>query len=276
MHAQTTEYEMKKLLSSVIDLAREAGRKVMEIYEAGEIVVQNKRDNSPLTEADLASHHTIVAGLALLTPEIPILSEESSAINYETRQQWPRYWLIDPLDGTKEFLNRNGEFTVNIALIEKAVPILGVVHAPALDLSYYALQGAGAYRQQGQAEPVAIKVAPNLERNSIKMVGSRSHGDARVLDLLTILGGGTLLNMGSSLKLCLVADGSAHLYPRLGPTMEWDTAAAHCVVLEAGGIVCTQSGVALRYNKSDLHNPPFFVLAAQSHILLEKINRWQG
>jgi 3'(2'), 5'-bisphosphate nucleotidase len=276
MCGQTTGHEMKELLSSVRELAREAGRKVMEIYEAGEIVIQSKSDNSPLTEADLVSHHTIVAGIALLTPEIPILSEESLAISYETRQQWQRYWLIDPLDGTKEFLNRNGEFTVNIALIDKGVPILGVVHAPALNSTYLALQGTGAFRQQGESEPVAIKVAPHDGHNKINMVGSRSHGDARVLDLLASLGGGALLSMGSSLKLCLVAEGKAHLYPRLGPTMEWDTAAAHCVVLEAGGVVCTQNGVALRYNKPDLHNAPFFVLTAESNLLLEKINNWQG
>ena len=262
------------LLNGALALALDAGKRVMEIYNSGDTNTQYKSDNSPLTEADLASHHAIVAGLQRLTPDIPALSEESAVISYETRRHWQRFWLIDPLDGTKEFLKRNGEFTVNIALIENGTPVLGVVHAPALSLSYFAVQGGGAYRQQGDDAPVAIKVAQHNAHEPIKMVGSRSHSDERQDDLLEYLGGGEIHSMGSSLKLCMVADGSAHLYPRLGPTMEWDTAAAHSIVLEAGGIVCNSHGEALRYNKPDLHNPPFVVLPAADKLLLEKIKNW--
>jgi len=282
MSSDTSQYlpnaplTTKHLLNGALALALDAGKKVMQIYNAGETTAQYKSDNSPLTEADLASHHTIVAGLQRLTPDMPVLSEESAVISYETRRHWQRFWLIDPLDGTKEFLKRNGEFTVNIALIENGTPVLGVVHAPALGLSYFAAQGGGAYRQQGEDAPVAIKVAQRNAQEKIKMVGSRSHSDERQNDLLAYLGGGELQSMGSSLKLCLVGDGSAHLYPRLGPTMEWDTAAAHSIVLEAGGIVCNKNGESLRYNKPDLHNPPFMVFAEADKSLLEKIKNWQG
>lgn len=265
----------KEMLWAVLSLAREAGKKIMAIYDAGEAGEQSKADGSPLTAADMASHHTIVAGLHRLTPELPVLSEESAQAGYEVRRHWKRFWLVDPLDGTKEFLKRNGEFTVNIALIEDGKPIMGVVHAPVLGLSYFADQGGGAFKQCGDDAPVAIRVALHGVHEKIKMVGSRSHSDARQDDLVAHLGGGEFQSMGSSLKLCLVAEGNAHLYPRLGPTREWDTAAAHSVVLEAGGVVCDSRGEALRYNKADLHNPPFVVLAVADRMLLERIKAWE-
>lgn len=263
------------MLQEVLTLARLAGQKIMAVYDAGEAGEQSKADGSPLTAADLASHHAIVAGLKRMTPEWPVLSEESAAEGYEARRHWQRFWLVDPLDGTKEFLKRNGEFTVNIALIENGRPILGVVHAPVLGLSYFAEQGGGAFKQCGDEAPVAIRVALHAPGEKMKMVGSRSHSDARQDDLVAHLGGGEFQSMGSSLKFCLVAEGAAHLYPRLGPTMEWDTAAAHAVVLEAGGIVCDSLGTALHYNKADLHNPPFVVLAAADKALLERIKVWK-
>lgn len=263
------------MLNEVLKLARDAGQRVMAIYDAGESGAQRKVDGSPLTEADLASHHTIIAGLKQLTPDLPVLSEESAEVGYDARQHWQRFWLIDPLDGTKEFIKRNGEFTVNIALIENGRPVLGVVHAPALGLSYFAEQGGGAFRQLGENAPVAITVALHNEHEKIRMVGSRSHADPRQENLVAHLGECEFQSMGSSLKLCLVADGSAHLYPRLGPTMEWDTAAAHSVVLEAGGVVCNSRGEELRYNKTDLHNPPFVVLAAADQQLLERVKAWK-
>lgn len=263
------------MLTEVLKLSRDAGQRIMAVYDADESDAQCKVDGSPLTEADLASHDTIVAGLEQLTPGLPILSEESAEVAYQVRQHWQRFWLIDPLDGTKEFIKRNGEFTVNVALIENGRPVLGVVHAPALGLSYFAEQGSGAFKQLGENTPTAISVALHQPQEKIRMVGSRSHSDPRQDNLVAHLGGGEFQSMGSSLKLCLVAEGSAHLYPRLGPTMEWDTAAAHSVVLEAGGVVCTGSGEKLRYNKMDLHNPPFVVLAAADKQLLERIKAWK-
>ena len=263
------------MLHEIVKLAHEAGRQIMEIYEADDSGVQRKADGSPLTAADLASHHAIVTGLQQLTPDLPVLSEESVAMDYDARRNWQRFWLVDPLDGTKEFIKRNGEFTVNIALIEQGRPVLGVVYAPALGLSYFAEQGGGAFRQSGDAAPVAIKVLFHRAPETLRMVGSRSHSDQRQDNLVAHLGGGEFQSMGSSLKLCLVADGSAHLYPRLGPTMEWDTAAAHAVVLEAGGRVCNRYGDELAYNKTDLHNPPFVVLAAADNQLLERIKAWE-
>lgn len=269
------EAASEMLLSKVRSLAKEASRKILSIYETNETLWQDKADGSPLTAADLASHLVILEGLKRLTPEVPVLSEESATESYEVRRQWRRFWLIDPLDGTKEFIKRNGEFTVNIALIEDGKPIMGVVHAPVLELSYFAVQGGGAFKQTGDAAPIPIRVALHGEYEVLKIVGSRSHSDSRQDSLLAYLGGGGFLSMGSSLKFCLVAEGVANLYPRLGPTMEWDTAAAHCVVLEAGGIVCDGSGDALRYNKADLHNPPFAVLAGTDLKLKERLKGWQ-
>jgi 3'(2'), 5'-bisphosphate nucleotidase len=187
------------------------------------------------------------------------LSEESAAAEYETRRLWRSYWLVDPLDGTKEFIKRNGEFTVNIALIEDGVPVMGVVHAPVLDVTYYAERGRGAFVQRGDAPATPIRAVLHAKGEPVKVVASRSHSDERTTALLARLGEHECVSMGSSLKLCLVAEGKAHLYPRLGPTMEWDTAAAHAVVNVAGGMVVDSAGEPLRYNKPDLHNSEFFV-----------------
>ena len=224
-------------------------------------------DNSPLTQADLAADRVISTDLAKLTSGWPLLSEESAQITYAERQTWQRYWLIDPLDGTKEFIKRNGEFTVNIALIENGMPILGVVHAPALKVSYYAAHGVGAFVQRDGAAAQPIHVQPHSPGQPIKVVASRSHSDARTVALLERLGAYECISMGSSLKLCLVAEGAANFYPRLGPTMEWDTAAAHAVVSQAGGVVCDLNGRELQYNKADLHNPEFLVMSAQDKAL---------
>jgi 3'(2'), 5'-bisphosphate nucleotidase len=244
----------------------------MEIYHGKDFGETSKADNSPLTLADLASHKTIVEGLSKLEPHYPILSEEAADISYAERSQWKRYWLVDPLDGTKEFLKRNGEFTVNIALVELGVPILGVVYAPVLDVCYYAARGVGAFveRENGAARP--IRAVAHDDDMAIKVVASRSHSDERTTALLNKLGKHECISMGSSLKLCLVAEAAAHFYPRLGPTMEWDTAAAHAVVNEAGGIVCDTSEIALRYNKEDMHNPEFMVLASSNTALLRLLN----
>jgi 3'(2'), 5'-bisphosphate nucleotidase len=255
-------------MQQVVDIAHNAGAAIMEVYQGGDVGEISKADNSPLTLADLAAHRTIVDALTKLTPEIPILSEEAADISYSVRSQWTRFWLVDPLDGTKEFIKRNGEFTVNIALIENGEPVLGVVYAPVLDVCYNGARGAGACVQRGNAATQPITVKPHVAGKPIKVVASRSHSDARTEALIKELGDYQCISMGSSLKLCLVAEGAAHFYPRLGPTMEWDTAAAHAVVNAAGGIVCDMAGVELHYNKADLHNPEFLVLPASDYALL--------
>jgi len=257
-----------KYMQEVVEIAHRAGAAIMEVYRSGDTGETSKADNSPLTLADLAAHRTIVDALTKLTPEIPILSEEAANIPYAERAQWKRYWLVDPLDGTKEFIKRNGEFTVNIALIENGGPVMGVVYAPVLDVCYFGARGAGAFIQRGTAEAQSITVKPHTTGEPIKVVASRSHSDARTEALLKQLGDHQCISMGSSLKLCLVAEGAAHFYPRLGPTMEWDTAAAHAVVNAAGGIVCNLKGEALSYNKEDLHNSEFFVMPVADDALL--------
>lgn len=259
---------MQPQLDEARALAKQAGEEIMAIYRSGDAGETSKADDSPLTLADLASHRVIVEGLAKLTPDIPILSEESLESGFAVRRSWNRFWLVDPLDGTKEFVKRNGEFTVNIALIEDGKPVMGVVYAPALDVCYFAAQDAGAFVQRGTSAAQSIHANPSQAGESIKVVASRSHSDARTTALLEKLGDHECISMGSSLKLCLVAEGVAHFYPRLGPTMEWDTAAAHAVVTEAGGTVCDATGTALNYNKPDMHNPEFFVCEAGDERLL--------
>lgn len=247
------------LLQSVVALAKQAGAAVKEVYDRCDMEISCKVDGSLLTQADIASNHVIVDGLVRLTPAVPTLSEESAQITYAERCNWVHFWLVDPLDGTKEFVSRNGEFTVNIALIEHSVPVLGVVYAPALDVCYYGARGLGAFVQHGSDLVRSMHVKRIGESGPLKVVSSRSHGDARTAALLERIGEHLSVSMGSSLKLCLVAEGEADFYPRLGPTMEWDTAAAHAVVSEAGGVVCDAQGSELRYNKPDLHNPEFVV-----------------
>jgi len=252
------ELDLKALLIDVIALAKRAGRAILEVYTHTDPGTTYKADDSPLTRADLASHHLLLEGLGTLTPLLPVLSEESAVIAYDERRGWDRYWLIDPLDGTKEFLKRRDEFTVNVALIEREAPVLGVVHAPALDVTYVAAHGVGATKQQGDWPPKPIHVA-DYRRGMLKVVVSRSHAGPETESLLRTLGPVESISIGSSLKLCLVAEGAAHFYPRLGPTMEWDVAAAQCVVEEAGGSVTDLDGRPLRYNKPSLKNPHFVV-----------------
>jgi 3'(2'), 5'-bisphosphate nucleotidase len=260
----------EKYLLQVVRIAQRAGAAIMAVYLSGETGETAKADNSPLTLADLAAHRIIVEELNGLAPDIPILSEEAADIAYPVRSQWRRYWLVDPLDGTREFIKRNGEFTVNIALMESGEPVLGVVYAPVPDKCYYGARG-GAFVQHGNAPAQPIAARTHRTGEPIRIVASRSHRDARTEALLERLGEHQTISMGSSLKLCLVAEGVAHLYPRLGPTMEWDTAAAHAVVNAAGGIVCDMAGKELRYNKIDLHNPEFLVLPAADKALLGRV-----
>ena len=246
------------LLEPVTALATAAGARILDIYGTA-FQVDQKDDNSPLTAADLASHRAIVAGLQQLTPEIPVLSEESTGIPFAERSRWQRFWLVDPLDGTKEFIKRNGEFTVNIALIEGHEPVLGVVQIPVKGLCYFAARGQGAFRQETGQAAERIMVSP-LGSGPVRVVGSRSHGGKSLEEFVARLGEHTLVAIGSALKFCLVAEGKADIYPRLGLTSEWDTAAAQCIVEEAGGQVIAVGGERLAYNtKKSLLNPYFLV-----------------
>jgi 3'(2'), 5'-bisphosphate nucleotidase len=251
--------EPASLLEPVLAIAREAGRHILEIYGSADFGVEAKADRSPLTAADRAAHAVIARELGRLTPGIPVWSEESAAIDPAERATWQAFWLVDPLDGTREFIKRNGEFTVNIALIVGHEPVLGVVHAPARDADYYGCRGVGAFARNGSAAPGPIAVA-RPARQPVRVVGSRSHRGDSLDAFLAELGPCELVPMGSSLKFCVVATGEADVYPRLGPTSEWDTAAAQAVVECAGGRVVDLEGRPLRYNTgSGVLNPHFVV-----------------
>ena len=252
------------LLEPVIAIAKAAAKAVLEVYSE-DFEITEKSDHSPLTRADLQSHHLIVKGLQGLSPHYPILSEEAADIPYEVRSTWSTYWLVDPLDGTKEFIKRNGEFTVNIALIHHHQPLLGVVLAPVPERLYFAAMGQGAYRSVAGQPPVRLQVG-GTEEGPWRLIGSRSHGSNEWDRFLETVGPYVLETVGSSLKFCRIAEASADLYPRFGPTSEWDTAAAHAIVLEAGGTVCDLQGVELLYNmKPSLLNPFFLVHAKGVH-----------
>jgi 3'(2'), 5'-bisphosphate nucleotidase len=240
-------------------LAVEAGAAILEVYHrAGTMAVERKGDDSPLTEADRAAHAVIVAGLARLTPDIPIVSEEDGFAGDPATVVTGDYWLVDPLDGTKEFLKRTGEFTVNIALVRDGVPVAGVVYAPVLGVTWITTD-RGAERWEGGTK-AAIHVTVPVVESSLRVVASRDHAGPAVRALLDRLPGASTLSMGSSLKFCLVAEGRADLYYRDGPTMPWDTAAAHAVVAAAGGEVFAIGGAPLRYHAPRVLNPHFVAL----------------
>jgi 3'(2'), 5'-bisphosphate nucleotidase len=251
-------YDLQALIEPVRQLARDAGKRILEIYDTA-FKIEEKADQSPLTEADLAAHQTIVDGLVRLTPDLPILSEESADIPFEERRHWTEYWLVDPLDGTKEFINRNGEFTVNIALVREHRPVLGVVHVPVRGQTYWGVVGDGAWKQDGGSEPVSIHTRRPPAEVPI-VVGSRSHANPKLEAALKPIGEHQMVSRGSSLKFCLVAEGAADLYPRLGPTSEWDTAAAQAVVEAAGGLVLNLDGSPLPCNTKDSYLNPWFIV----------------
>ena len=246
------------------DIARRAGEATLEIYNR-EFTIEEKEDRSPLTEADKRSNEVILAGLAEAYPEIPTISEEVKALPYEERKSWTRFWLIDPLDGTKEFIKKNGEFTVNIALIEDGVPTLGVVYQQAADILYYGAKGQGAFKVDADGNRTQMQGGEHYSKlDTVRVVASRSHMSAETEEFVKELRDQgkqiELTSSGSSLKLCMVADGSADVYPRFAPTMEWDTGAAHAVALEAGRQVLNrETGQPLQYNKENLLNPWFIV-----------------
>lgn len=263
--------EVGAIAGKVVAIARVAGKVILDIYSSSAkggdgVLVAHKADASPLTLADLASHRVISEGLRQLTPEIPVISEEDEESAKGARGAL--FWLIDPLDGTKEFLAQNGEFTVNIALVSDGVPIFGVVFAPALGLMYWGGQGLGAFRERlGTVESLRV-ARPVVPGETFRVVASKSHLNAETKEFIARLGRCELIQAGSSLKFCRVAEGAADVYPRLGPTCEWDTAAAHALLEAAGGFVCDLQGEPLRYGKPDVLNP-FFIAASVPLVELE-------
>lgn len=262
----------RQLLDQVIRISRDAGDKILEVYNREDgFDTEIKEDKSPVTEADLAAHHVIYPALVDIDNNVPVLSEESEIPDYSVRSGWKTYWIIDPLDGTKEFIKRNGEFTVNIALVSNGAPVLGVVYVPVLNIIYAGAAGMGAIKITGDGES-SIQCRGVEDRNGepLGVVASRSHGSDAVEEcankLSKVFGEINRKSMGSSLKLCLVAEGAADIYPRLAPTSEWDTAAAQAVVEAAGGIVVDPELKILRYNtKADILNPYFYVLGDKEY-----------
>ena len=246
-------------IQDIVTIAKEAGSAIMQVYKQ-DFEVEYKQDSSPLTLADKRANDIIEDGLNQLSISFPILSEEGKETPYEDRKHWEYFWLVDPLDGTKEFVKKNGEFTVNIALICKDTPVLGVVYAPALDICYWAKQDEGAFKD-GQKLPLKT----DSQRNTYKIVASRSHMSDETqafIDAIDIDKEKELISIGSSLKICLVAEGEADIYPRLGPTMEWDTGAAHAIVNESGGQLNDQkNNNVLKYNTSEKLLNNYFVVA---------------
>ena len=244
------------LLDEVRRIAAAAANRILRVYHSP-FEVRRKSDASPLTEADLASHRTIVEGLRALAPDIPVLSEEAAEVDFATRAGWTRYWLVDPLDGTKDFVNRNGEFTVNIALIDGHAPVLGVVAVPVTRVAYAAARGLGACRYDADGVTALDVRAPAAR--PWRVAASRSHADGRTEGFIRNLGPTERVSIGSSLKFCLVAEGGIDIYPRFGPTCEWDTAAAQCVLEQAGGRVTDIGLEPLRYNTGESLLNPYFL-----------------
>lgn len=251
--------------SVILSIAREAGEEILKVYHSANFEIEIKNDNSPLTLADKRSNDVIIRRLKELYPDIPIISEESRELPYEMRRDWKACWIVDPLDGTKEFIKRNDEFTVNIAYTENGKPAFGLVYVPVSGVGYYAEVGNAAYKVMPSEEPKVISKGPHYTAlNEVRVLASRSHMSSETrgfIDKLTKSGKKVeLLNAGSSIKFCLVAEGVADVYPRFGPTMEWDTAAAHAIVKASGGnVLRLDNGEELVYNKESLYSPEFIV-----------------
>jgi 3'(2'), 5'-bisphosphate nucleotidase len=253
----------------LITLARKAGKAVRAVYEKGIWETTFKTDQSPLTEADHASHAILMEGLSAIAPGVPILSEEAEAIPYETRKNWEYYFLIDPVDGTREFVKKIPEFAINVALIHKGKPVVGVTHSPLEEITYYAKKGSGAYKigVDRQVLPIAAESSAH-----IRVLLSHTDKTPDLNELIKKLRDPSVARMGSSLKFCAVAEGKADFYPRLKPSMEWDTASGTILVEESGGMVCELTGERIEYNRQVMLNPPFFVLGKS---LFQKMPDWK-
>jgi 3'(2'), 5'-bisphosphate nucleotidase len=269
---------MKQLLEKAIQAAIEAGKAIMEVY-ATEFDIETKEDNSPLTRADTRANEIITR---MLEPSnLPVVSEEGKSIPYHKRETWQRFWLIDPLDGTKEFINRNNEFTVNIALIDQGMPVMGIVYAPVMDLLYFSDQHGAWKKEQASADTLLLSDADNLKPVSLRLplsnhssgytiVASRSHLNAQTTTFINQVKREhseiRIISRGSSLKLCMIAEGLADVYPRFGITSEWDIAAGHALIIAAGGkVVSAEGNNELSYNTPGMENPPFIAYAATSN-----------
>ena len=258
----------EQLISSTVEIAKEAGMAITEIYNS-DFDYQLKKDLSPITAADNLSHNIITERLKTLTPQTPILSEENCNIPYKIRSQWTQYWLVDPLDGTKEFISKNGEFTVNIALIENNTPIFGVIDIPITNETYWGSKVDGSFCSDANNDIKQINVSED-NQNPIRLVASRSHPSEMLNDLLEKIIDYEIIEVGSSIKFCLIASGQADCYPRFGPTSEWDTAAGEAIVSYASGCVVTARGNSMNYNvKEDYLNPNFIV--SNGKIISERI-----
>lgn len=251
-------------MTELKSIARQAGKKILEIYESEDFGIDQKEDTSPLTKADTAANDIITSGLEKMTPEIPIISEENKLVEYATRKQYKKFWLVDPLDGTKEFINRNGEFTVNIALIENHRSVSSVVYVPVSDELYYASAGLGAFVEK-ENTITRLQACPyHPEESYLQIICSRSHLNEETANFVSAYPNHQKIAKGSSLKFLILAGGDAHIYPRLAPTMEWDTAAAQIILEEAGGAVINwETKKPLRYNKESLRNPHFVAYAQE-------------
>jgi 3'(2'), 5'-bisphosphate nucleotidase len=247
-------------IEKINQMAIMAGKKIMEIYNDADFsrVVDFKADHSPLTLADKASHNIIEEELFEISPDIPLLSEEGRSIEYDERRHWNIFWLVDPLDGTKEFIKRNGEFTVNIALIDKGYPVLGVIYAPATDKLYYGMKGQGAFKRE---KGITSKIQVNKKEDNWIAVGSRSHSTPEEEQILSKYPVKTAVSIGSSLKFCLLSEGQADIYYRHGPTMEWDTGAGQAILEAAGGKMLDNQQLTFTYNKKSLTNGSFICLS---------------
>lgn len=257
----------------VRDLILEAGKAILEVYRTPDFQVTSKEDRSPLTLADSRSHEILSRGLRSLYPQIPLLSEEGKEIPHSVRRQWSLFWLVDPLDGTKEFIKRNDEFTINVALVEDRKPVLGFIYLPVFEVLYLGdiRQGCWEIRRDRRR---SLKVSPLQGEGPVRVVKSRSHPSPQVEELISLLPSHQAMDRGSALKFCALASGEADFYPRLGPTWEWDTGAGHAIVQAAGGVMVDPFGNPLLYNKPELLNGPFLAAGSlewlQNTGLLEK------
>jgi len=270
----TANLNLEALCLACVDISRMAASAILQVYRT-DFEITDKTDNSPVTAADMAAHSIILEELTRLTPDIPVLSEESSIPDFTQRQSWQTYWLVDPLDGTREFVKRNDNFTVNIALIHQHESIIGVINVPVTGVDYFAWRNGGSFKREadGIAKPVSARKLTGRAHSSIIAAGSHSHGSELQRSYITKLGDVNTLSIGSSLKFCLLAEGKIDIYPRLSPTSEWDTAAAHCIVEESGGYLIKLDDTPLLYNTKDsLLNPFFLVYADETHDWLQYLS----
>ncbi len=265
--------QLSALMPKILTIARLAGQASLEFYQSdADLAIATKTDHSPVTAADLAAHNIIVTELAKLTPDIPVLSEEAPDIAYDKRRQWDQYWLVDPLDGTREFISGKGEFTVNIALIEQHKAVLGVIFAPISKRIYYAARNLGVYKQSMEHEPEPIH-ARTCDRDEIIVVASLRNGKIALTNFLQLFPNYELAKASSALKFCLVAEGRADLYPRFSPTSEWDSAAGQCIIEQAGGKVMGLDLQPLPYNTKESLTNPYFIALGDPAIIDNKFKQ---